>query len=385
MLDFVLHSGQMVRIKIDSTTRFLGIINGNGRTKEADGSVILYKYKLLGIKALLGFLNAEVTFSKFDLVFNAAGSTSLILDECGFERGEISTWGYFHEKYYSEGKAIKDVYDDLAALSGATWFVTCDGKINFEDQVTVYDNCSVTLDKDWGTFEDYRNFTVDEDYSNYFNCVHLIGGEYEGVKQKIRLVHTTSYFELLNIAGYQAKVVEVINDSSINYDPDTNILDIPTGEYFVFDTTGDLPDVSVGDMVYNRTRKARSIVKDISVYGGGEIDFEIDPPISGQTWDDEMWYMPELNDVVNNILATKGTYPALSITFESFSDYFYPRMKLRVNQPDMNCHGYFCISSVNIKDLGAGIFQYNVNAEKKLGSPWNVEPNNDYSKLFKIK
>lgn len=385
MLDFKLHSGQMIKIKIDGTTRFLGIINGNERTKEADGSKILYNYKIAGIKTLLSNLNADVVFNKLDLMMSIAIDSSLVLDECGFEPGEVLSWGYLTEKYYSEGKSIKEVYDDMAALSGATWLPTPDFKINFEDQTTIFDNCSVTLDKDWGTFNDYRNFKIDEDYASYFNCVHLVGGEYKGVSQRVRLVHTASYFEMLNRTGYQSKIVEVVNDSSINYDPDTNILDIPTSEYFVFDTTGDLPDIDIGDMVYNRTRNDRSIIKDITVYGGGEADFEIDPPISGQTWDDEMWYTPELNDIAKSILTKKCVYPPLSITFESFSDNFYPRMRMYVNQPDMECQGYFCINTVNIKDLGAGIFQYSVQAEKKLYSPWNIEPNSDYAKLFKLK
>lgn len=382
MIDFKIYSGQLVRIKINNVTYLLGVCTGNNRNRNADN--VSYQYTIGSLKKLMPKNNLDTTFAAdtdtIDIV------RACIFSEMGISEGFIDedNMGVIDEAWNTEGRELNSILDTIAQKEGMQWWLDDEMKLYFAENEEVISDAPYDLDKDFGSFDDYRDLNISEDLSNYANWTETIGKDHNGVTLKGFHYSIEEYDEFLNICGYDSSSVSVVNDNNIYFYPDINICDAGTLTNYIVDVVGTPPEPTFeqGDFIYNRTRDAYSFISTVSIATTATSEFYISPPITGQTSGDKIWYQNGLNKTMRRMLRSKTGYPPSIATFTTRTPGFLPKQKLYINQMDLDIEAYFAITQVNVRDEGSGSFEFTITAEKKLVDDFNSITERDFIRFF---
>lgn len=129
--DFDIDSGQLVRVKLNNNTKFVGVCAGNSRNGPIYGNTRRTAYKCTGLKTILSKKQVSATFNTSTSIEYAVESSDIADFTSGITHGDIRTSDLFQEKYIIYGKSISNALDELASLVTAHWFIDNDLKLNF--------------------------------------------------------------------------------------------------------------------------------------------------------------------------------------------------------------------------------------------------------------
>ena len=385
MLDFKIYSGQLIRISLNDIVHMIGVCDGNSRGRNENPGTKIWTYSVAGINSILTNKNIETTY--------AEGSTfadvveDLTKPELGLTSGYVDSNSVLDSDLVSDGKTIAEILDTLAEADGRQWWVNNDMELNFAENPETIEDAPYTLDKDFGSFTDYQNLDIEEDYTNYANWIRVSGGEHNGVTLRMVAINDEDYDEYLNICGYDSGTVYVVSDTNIILPPpDINIADSGTTTEFINDNfaAGTSPaELEEGDAVYNYTQDTLTFCTTISSQTSNNVQFYVSPPVASQASRDRLWYMKDFNETAKRLLRTKSGYPPLIVNFDTNTIGFLPKQRLYINHPDLEVIAYFNIIKVDINEIEAGVFNFHVEAEKKDYAGFNTITHRSYAKFFK--
>ena len=390
MIQNKIYSGQYVRISFVDEILFMGLIDGNDRSGDyATDTKVIYQYTACGINAILNKKNSNKTYTAYTtphaIALDIANKnvSAGITDDGDIYEDNVHA---FPTDVHTDGKTDGEVMDMISELTGYLWWIDTKLALHFQlDPVIPGDieEAPYDIDDDFGTFDDYRNLSINEDYTNYANWIFISGGQYKGVTIKTLRINNEDYDEFLNICGYSAGTVYALSDTNILSASDINVAEIADVDYIEDYTPGaDPPDVDVGDVIYNATRKTLTFVSTGLVFLPTLTAFWVVPTVSGQTAGDKIWYNKGLNDTAKSLLQTKSSYPPIVANFHTFTAGFKPRQRLYINSPRLDVMAYFNIKKVEISEYEAGKFNFNIEAEKKDYSDFSNKTQRNYSEFF---
>lgn len=389
-IEYKINSGQLVRIKLNNTAIMIGVCCNNYIRK--DINKIECTYTINSFKAALSKASQLVYANKgYDYEAIAA---SLLKPEMGLMLGYFNSDETVSEFFLNEGKTIAQTLDLYAKNAGISWWVDTNLNLNFCDNESSIPDAPFNLDQVFGTnFEDYRNVSVNEDYSQYYNSVESYGSEYEGTFLHGMRYDWENHLDLINICGYYAWANQMISDNNIFFEPDEHKADAgtlsdPAPDYYIskvvdnYASASDQPTIEIGDFIINRSKEFSNFgfITTISMNSTTSTRFTA-------TFDcdesDYIWYNRQLNDVLKKEVNAKSAYPPALINFDTYTPGFLPRQRLYVNLPDNDAEGYFLLNQVQIKDLTCNKFEFTVFGEKKNYNNWISKSDKGYVSFFK--
>lgn len=378
-INYSIDIGQMVRIKLEGLEIFTGIVVDKPRIKIDGGNTARYDYSCSSLKSLYGKNTDDEKYDANEEMLNI------------FENHEVadidvdqSIDDEINESYNTEGTTLYELYDSLSNQVGKTWLIE-DFTLKLIDIPSSIIDSDYNIDPLFTNFRDYRVVQISDDFDNFANNTFLFGAEYKGATLKYRYFDDQSYDDFISISGYQSGLVEVVSDTNIKRYSSKRIADAGTVEDFIYDNLNSPlgEDVERGDMIYNKTLDEITFVSTITFQSTTSVRYYVSPPVTGQTQSDLIWYNWNMKNSAKQLLESKGGFPPLAANFESNTNGFNVRTRILINLPEMDCNRYFNISSVNISDLGAGIFNFQVTAESINYGRLNILKRNNFLKLWR--
>lgn len=373
MTIFPILPGQLVRISIDGTRQMIGICNTNDR-ELMTRDLVLVNYGLIGLNNLLAKASSDEIF------IEGTDIEDVINDLCDTEKGvtpgEIDTDGIIDMTIDMEQQEPIEVLSTLATMEGKQVWINDDLELNYSARYYSYIldypdfapysiGDGLDLLDSYPELDDFRNFKVKDDNTDYANNVFLIGAEREGVTVKSMAIMPSEHDDFMCIAGYKATAVYVHSDPNITEDVDDNVMDTGTDANGIVDDTAETPEIVEGDCVYNQTLDKLMYITTITTLSTVTARFSVSPSIAGQTGANVVWYTPRLNETAKSILAARAGLPGQIVTFDTNTTGLLPRQMMLIFEPRLSVIGYFMIQSVKIDDRGAGIFNFSITAEKR--------------------
>jgi hypothetical protein len=392
MIEQLIYSGQLVRIKIDGTRYVIGVASGNTRRKVTDTRTA-FDYNLIGLNTLLQKDSIQTTF--------AAGASylsvvrSLINTELGLTEGEMDSDSYLESALIGDGKESAEILGTLATNEGKQWWVNDDLELNYTARLYshigsypewaphgVGDIADLT-DPDY-YIPDYQNLVATEEHTDYANNVFIIGGEYEGITIKSMAIYKKEYDDYVSICGYNARAIYVHSDPNIIEIPYSTNANPGTNSESVVDTPPSLPlpEIAAGDCILNKTRNKLSYITTISVLSTVSVAYSISPAIAGQTTSDVILTLPRLNETAQSMLASKSGFPYMRVSYDTFTPGMLPRQMQSISDVWEKIEGYFMIESVKVKDETAGIFKFSITAEQRPKTQVNAVSTREFALYF---
>jgi hypothetical protein len=389
MIDPLIHSGQLVRIKIDGTRYMIGVASGNARKRYTE-SLTELDFNVAGLNTLLQKDSIQSNYSN-----GAAYSTivrSLINTELGLTEGEIDSDSYLDGELIGDGKESSEILGMLATSDGKQWWINDDLELNFTARLYThifsypewapYDIGDLTDPDYW--IPDYENFMSYEEHSEYANNIFVVGGEFGGTTIKSMAIYGKEYDEFVAICGYNARSVYVHSDPNITEYPYEQVCSVGTDSQSVVNNIPflPLPEIAEGDCIYNKTRDKLSYITTISALSTASIAFSISPAIAGQTTWDTIWCLPRLNETAQSVLASKSGYPHMRASYETYTPGMLPRQMQEIHDVWLKTDGYFMIDSVRVEDLSAGLFKFFISAEQRPKNQVNLVSTRNFALYF---
>jgi|GEM_PF-6245097 len=390
MTIFPILTDQLVRINIDGTRYMTGVCGAISKTKLTP-QLIAADYQIKGANTLLSkdYINSDFA--------EGANISDVVTALCDYQRGitegEIDTTGTLDNALLGDHQESCEILNTLASSEGKQWWVNDDLELNFTARY--YDHIGDY--PEWAPYaisniegllgftdvlDDFSNFKVLEDSTDYANHTIIIGAERDGVTVKCMAISAQDHDDYICVTGYMAKAVYVHSDANISENIDSNVTDTGTNSYQVTDNFSAAPSVANGDCIFNKTLNAMSFITTISTFSTSTLAFSISPSIAGQGSGQRIWYMPRLNEATKSLLAARSGYAPQSITFDTYTSGLLPRQMMLIYDTLLNVTGYFMIQSVSVDDLGAGIFNFGIVAEKRPQVLASLISTKDFSMYF---
>ena len=392
MIERLIHSGQLVRIKIDGIRYMVGVASGNTRRKITDTRTE-FDYNVIGLNTLLQKDSIQTNFAEGASYLSVV--RSLINTELGLTEGELDSTNYLESALIGDGKESAEILGTLSVAEGKQWWVDDDLQLNYTARLYshigsypewapygVGDIADLTDPDYW--IPDYQNLVVIEDHSDYSNNVFIIGGEYGGSTIKSMAVYKKEYGDYISVCGYNARAVYVHSDPNITEIPYIEVTTAGTSAESVVNALPfiPLPEIAEGDCILNKTRNKLSFITTISSLSTVSIAYSISPSIAGQTSGDHIWCLPRLNENAQSLLASKSGYPYVRVSYDTFTPGMLPRQMQSINDVWSGIDGYFMIESVKITDETAGIFKFSINAEQRPKTQVNLVSTKEFALYF---
>jgi hypothetical protein len=392
MIEQLIYSGQLVRIKIDGTRYMIGVASGNTRRKVTD-TLTEFDYNLIGLNTLIQKDSIQSTFAEG--ASYASVVRALINTELGLTEGEIESSSYLESALIGDGKASAEILGTLATNEGKQWWIDDDLKLNYTARLYAHigsypewaphgigDIADLT-DPDY-YIPDYQNLVITEEHTDYSNNVFLIGGEYEGLTLKSMGIYRKEYDDYISICGYSARAVYVHSDPNIMEIPYSQVTTAGTNTTSVVRAApaSPLPEIASGDCIINKTRNKLSYITTITTLSTVTVAFSVSPSIAGQTTGDTILYLPRLNESAQSMLASKSGFPYMRASYDTFTPGMLPRQMQSINDVWAKVNGFFMIESVQVKDETAGIFKFSIIAEQRPKTQVNVVSTREFAIYF---
>lgn len=350
--------GQMVRVTIDDDVWFTGIVTQTRRKKTSvigvDTSThCSIQVTCVPLKVRCNNRTVIVDYAKGTLATTIITNTLIFLLSEGIKEGTVSTSYALDETWKSDCVSITEIFDELAEKSGCIWYIDKDFKFHFHADVSLELTPVRTIEYD-GAFTDYRNVEVSSNCADYANKLFVIGGNdsYGNSIIASRGDMISQNAMQNNVAGSGVFGQVIRNGSLQSYTEylaeagttTTNLTITGAGNYFL-----------VGDAIKNHTRDAYMYVVSFS-----DINNVTVTEVPGQTSGDLILVTTEGTTIAKRELNRKYNDP-ISLTFNSFDMTFLPRQKLYINLPMIGVdNSYWNIESVQISDVGGGLFMQDV-------------------------
>ena len=296
---------------------------------------------------------------------------------CGIE-ADPTISDTIDEDLNTEGLTLYDLYENLARQVGKVWYID-DFTLKMIGEPASTDDAIYNIDPHFTSFSDYRNVQINDRFENYANGINIVGSEHLGATLKYLYFSNRDYDDFLSVSGYGGALVEVVSDTNIKRYPFQSTADTGTVEDEIVDTHSDeIEELETDDYIYNKTQDVGTFVSTITTFTTVTAQFNVLPTVSGQTSGDLIWYNPGMKESAKTMLDSKGDFPPLEAIFETNTLGFYPRNRMLINLPDLDCNRYFNITNVLVTDLGSGLWNFVVKCESIKYDKMNFKERENY-------
>jgi hypothetical protein len=293
----------------------------------------------------------------------------------GITKGTIET-GATLEEYpfeFNIGQDIKKILDDMAEISGYSWYIDNNRQLNFVLAETVSDS-AYTLEDD-GVFQDFWDVEIEESLSDYRNKQFVKGGvDDDGDQILIGSQNFTNALNKQNIAGGSGVYGDIFENPNIT---EYKLLEAFAGTDETTITTETAHELQTGDIIVNRTRnnaKRQIIVIDANT-------FTVDS-VTDQAVGDEIKTYPAVNTIMRRLLQTYAG--GKTISFRTTTLDFETVTKLHIDIASVGAvnEDYF-IESVTLFDTDGKNLQAEVMGTLRDFTNLSTMPVGDWTDYFR--
>jgi hypothetical protein len=353
---FLPRAGQILRVVNNNVKIFTGVIQiaDAVRRGNADSNGIYIDVVSDGFESVSQRRTVVVEFIDTNAGNVVKAMVNNYLFQEGITQGTIIDGAEIFEYPANrvEGKDIREIFNDMAELSGAVWYINPERELHFVQFETIIDSPQQIIDE--GTFKDFWNVRLNESLENYRNKQFVRGGvDDDG---EIIFVGSTNYEEVNRrqlVEGGTGVYGNILENPNIFL---TEYRECASGTNTTTIITNTAHGLQKGDIIVNFTRNVKRQVITVT----NSTTFTVSA-VTDQTVGDEIKFYPDANNIMRKLLATYGRERKLSFTTSNLNFDVLQKLRVNLKQLAIKNEDYF-IDEVEYFDVNGKTIHMNVRA-----------------------